>query len=107
MGGTAASRRSAARGSETRLLHNSGMQEMRAPAVSAAMSSFGEPFVARVDDYLAGLQAAKRSQHTIDGYRSDLLGVGRRIASAGLVGQPGAQDPVTRGPRSPKPRTSP
>jgi integrase/recombinase XerD len=36
--------------------------------------------VARVEDFLAGLQAAKRSQHTIAAYRDDLLGVGARIA---------------------------
>lgn len=46
------------------------------------MAPSDEPFVARVADYLAGLQAAKRSQHTLDGYRSDLLGIGAQIAPA-------------------------
>lgn len=32
-------------------------------------------------DYLAGLQAAKRSAYTVDGYRNDLLGVGGRIVT--------------------------
>ena len=41
-----------------------------------------DPFVARVDDFLAGLQAAKRSQHTLDGYRNDLLKLGERIGAA-------------------------
>ncbi len=45
------------------------------------MAPADESFLARVEDFLAGLQAAKRSQHTIDGYRSDLLGVGARIAT--------------------------
>ena len=39
-----------------------------------------DAFVALVEDYLAGLQAAKRSTHTVEGYRYDLLGVGARIA---------------------------
>jgi site-specific recombinase XerD len=38
------------------------------------------PFLPLVEDFLAGLGAARRSQHTLDGYRNDLLGVGRRIA---------------------------
>lgn len=46
------------------------------------MTPSDEPFLPRVEDYLAGLQAAKRSAHTIDGYRSDLLGIGARIARA-------------------------
>ena len=44
------------------------------------MAPFEDSFVARVDDFLAGLQAAKRSQHTLDGYRNDLLKLGERIA---------------------------
>jgi len=40
-----------------------------------------ELFVVCVQDFLAGLQAAKRSPHTIEGYRDDLLGVGARIAA--------------------------
>ena len=39
-----------------------------------------DSFVARVDDFLAGLQAAKRSEHTLEGYRNDLLKLGERIA---------------------------
>ena len=39
------------------------------------------PFVPLVEDFLAGLGAARRSQHTLEGYRGDLLGVGRRIAT--------------------------
>ena len=46
------------------------------------MVASDEPLPPRVDDYLAGLQAAKRSPHTIDGYRSDLLGIAARIAVA-------------------------
>ena len=45
------------------------------------MAPSSEPFVDCVQDFLAGLQAAKRSEYTIDGYRNDLLGVGALIAS--------------------------
>jgi site-specific recombinase XerD len=38
--------------------------------------------LSRVEDFLAGLQAAKRSVHTIDAYRDDLIGVATRIAVA-------------------------
>jgi integrase/recombinase XerC len=37
-------------------------------------------FVDSVEDFLAGLGAARRSPHTLAGYRSDLLGVAARIA---------------------------
>jgi integrase/recombinase XerC len=35
-----------------------------------------------VDDFLAALRAAKRSDHTVTGYRNDLLGVAGRIVGA-------------------------
>lgn len=34
-----------------------------------------------IDDYLTGLQAAKRSAHTIAGYRNDLDGIARHVAT--------------------------
>jgi hypothetical protein len=43
------------------------------------MAPADELLVARVEDFLAGLQAAKRSEHRIGAYR-DLLGVAARIA---------------------------
>lgn len=39
------------------------------------------PFLSLVEDYLAGLGAAKRSEHTIGAYRADLVGVAGRIAA--------------------------
>jgi hypothetical protein len=38
--------------------------------------------VTRVEDFLAGLQAPKRSEHTIVAYRDDLMGAAGRIAVA-------------------------
>ncbi len=56
-------------------------QNVRCGLGSPAMSTPpDDAFVALVEDYLAGLQAAKRSTHTVEGYRYDLLGVAARIA---------------------------
>jgi site-specific recombinase XerD len=44
------------------------------------MAPADDLLVGRVEDFLAGLQAAKRSQHTIGAYRDDLMGVAARIA---------------------------
>jgi site-specific recombinase XerD len=44
------------------------------------MAPADELLVGRVEDFLAGLQAAKRSAHTIGAYRDDLLGVAARVA---------------------------
>jgi site-specific recombinase XerC len=44
------------------------------------MAPADELLVSRVEDFLAGLQAAKRSAHTIGAYRDDLIGVAARIA---------------------------
>ena len=41
-----------------------------------------DQLIGRVEDFLAGLQAAKRSEHTIGAYRDDLRGVAARIAVA-------------------------
>ncbi len=46
-----------------------------------------------VDDFLDSLRAAKRSEHTLRGYRNDLYGIARRIvASNASVGPAGAPD---------------
>jgi integrase/recombinase XerC len=37
--------------------------------------------VPHIEDFLYGLTAAKRSEHTLDGYRNDLIGVARRLAA--------------------------
>ncbi|HEX8155760.1 MAG TPA: hypothetical protein VF526_00125, partial [Solirubrobacteraceae bacterium] len=42
---------------------------------AALIAPPGDLFDACVRDFLAGLQAAKRSAHTIDAYRSDLLAI--------------------------------
>jgi site-specific recombinase XerD len=44
------------------------------------MAPADELLVGRVEGFLAGLQAAKRSEHTIGAYGDDLLGVAARIA---------------------------
>ena len=51
------------------------------------MVASDEPLPSRVNNYLAGLQAAKRSPHTIDGYRSDLLGIAARRGRAAWSGR--------------------
>jgi site-specific recombinase XerC len=38
-------------------------------------------FTDSFEDFLSGLGAARRSQHTLAGYRNDLLGIARRIAA--------------------------
>jgi integrase/recombinase XerD len=47
-------------------------------------------FVELVDDFLDALRAAKRSEHTLSGYRHDLYGIAGRIAA------PKADDPAER-----------
>ena len=37
-------------------------------------------FLELTDDFLAGLDAARRSPNTLAGYRNDLVGIGQRIA---------------------------
>ncbi|HEX8159563.1 MAG TPA: hypothetical protein VF526_19430, partial [Solirubrobacteraceae bacterium] len=44
------------------------------------MAPADQLLVDRIEDFLAGLQAAKRSEHTIAAYRDDLMGVAARIA---------------------------
>ena len=44
------------------------------------MAPADQLLVDRIEDFLAGLQAAKRSAHTIGAYRDDLMGVAARIA---------------------------
>jgi site-specific recombinase XerC len=48
---------------------------------AALIAPPGDLFDACVRDFLAGLQAAKRSAHTIDAYRSDLLAIAALIAT--------------------------
>ena len=45
------------------------------------MASSPTLFVELVDDFLDSLRAAKRSDHTLNGYRSDLYGIAGRIAA--------------------------
>jgi hypothetical protein len=48
------------------------------------MAPADELLVGRVEDFLSGLQAAKRSRHTLGAYRDDLLGRrgGDRLSAA-------------------------
>jgi hypothetical protein len=48
-------------------------------------------FVDSVEDFLAGLGAARRSPHTLAGYRNDLFGVGGRIAAQRHAGGASAE----------------
>jgi site-specific recombinase XerD len=51
------------------------------------MPAAGQPlFPDLVDDFLDGLRAAKRSEHTLSGYSSDLFGVAGRIVATNARG---------------------
>jgi site-specific recombinase XerD len=53
------------------------------PGTATAPPAGGPPvFTDLVEDFLDSLRAAKRSDHTISGYRNDLYGVAGRIAAA-------------------------
>ena len=56
-------------------------------------------FVELVDDFLDSLRAAKRSEHTLSGYRSDLYGIAGRLASP-RAARPGAGAGAPRRPQT-------
>lgn len=61
---------------------------------SSTLSSMEQIFPELVDDFLDALRAAKRSEHTLAGYRNDLYGIARRIVARDTTVPEPSVDPL-------------